>query len=100
MKIDPGVKQVTLPTATENRPTQAKSGARPDAEQTDVKLSSRAAQLKELETRLAAIPVVDRAKVENIKQAIASGQYAVNADNVAQGLIDSVKDMLHVAKSK
>ena len=100
MKIDPGVKQVSLPTATENRPAQAKTGARPGTEQTDVKLSPRAAQLQELETQLAAIPVVDRSRVENIKQAIASGQYAVNADNVAQGLIDSVKDMLHVAKSK
>lgn len=100
MKIDPGVKQVTLPSAVENRPAQAKAGARPDGEQTDVTLSPRANQLKELETRLAAIPVVDRAKVENIKQAIASGQYTVNPENVAQGLIDSVKEMLHVAKSK
>ena len=100
MKIDPGVKQVTLPSAAENRPAQAKAGTRPDAEQTDVILSPRANQLKELETQLAAIPVVDRAKVENIKQAIASGQYTVNPENVAQGLVDSVKEMLHVAKSK
>lgn len=100
MKIDPGVKQVPLPSAVENRPAQAKTGARPGAEQTDVTLSPRVAQLQELETQLAAIPVVDRAKVENIKAAIASGQYAINPDNVAQGLIDSVKEMLHVAKSK
>ncbi len=100
MKIDPGVKQVTLPSAAENRPAQAKADTRPASEQTDVTLSPRAAQLKELETQLAAIPVVDRARVESIKQAIASGQYTVNPDNVAQGLVDSVKEMLHVAKSK
>lgn len=100
MKIDPGVKQVTLPPAVDNRPAQAKAGSRPDSEQTDVKLSSRAAQLQALEARLAAIPVVDRAKVDSIKEAIASGQYTVNVDNVAQGLVDSVKDMLHVAKPR
>lgn len=100
MKIDPGVKQVTLPSAVDNRPAQAKPGARPGSEQTEVSLSARAAQLKALETQLAAIPLVDRAKVDSIKAAIASGQYSVNADNVAQGLVDSVKDMLHVAKPK
>lgn len=100
MKIDPGVKQVTLPSAVDNRPAQAKSGARPGAEQTAVQLSPRAAQLQALESQLAAIPVVDRAKVDSIKAAIASGQYSVNADNVAQGLVDSVKEMLHVAKSQ
>lgn len=100
MKIDPGVKQVTLPPAVDNRPTQAKPGTRPSSEQNNVQLSSRAAQLQALETQLAAIPLVDRAKVDSIKEAISSGQYSVNAENVAQGLVDSVKDMLHVAKSK
>ena len=66
--------------------------------QTEVTLSPRAAQLKELETQLAAIPVVDRARVENIKQAIASGQYTINTDNIGEQLLDSVKDMLNAAK--
>lgn len=100
MKIEPGIKQVNLPAAVENRPAQSKAGGRAGAEQTDVTLSTRAAQLKALETQLAAIPAVDRAKVESIKQAIASGQYAINPDNVAQGLVDSVKEMLHVAREK
>lgn len=100
MKIDPGVKPVTLPTAAENRPAQARAGSQPGTERTDVSLSPRAAQLKELESQLAAIPVVDRARVDAIKAAIASGQYSVNAENVGQALVDSVKDMLHVAKSR
>jgi len=98
MKIDPGVKQVTLPSAVDTRP--AKAEAKPNTEQTDVNLSARAAQLQALETRLTAIPLIDRAKVDSIKEAIAAGQYTVNADNVAQGLVDSVKDMLHVAKPR
>lgn len=98
MKIDPSLKQVTLPTAAENRPAQAKGNAPADAGKTAVTLSQRAADLQQLEAQLAAIPVVDRARVENIKQAIASGQYTINAENIADGLIDSVKEMLHVAK--
>ncbi|WP_296754457.1 flagellar biosynthesis anti-sigma factor FlgM [Thiobacillus sp.] len=98
MKIDPGLKQVTLPAAAENRPAQPQANKRSDTEQTDVTLSPRAAQLKQLETQLAAIPVVDRARVDSIKEAIASGQYSIKPENIAAGLIDSVKEMLHVAR--
>lgn len=98
MKIDPGLKQVTLPSTVENRPAQGGTKARAGEQQTDVTLSTRAAQLKELETQLAAIPVVDRARVDSIKQAIASGEYAVNTENIAEGLLHSVKEMLRVAK--
>lgn len=98
MKIDPGLKQVTLPASLENRSAPPQANKRADTEQTDVTLSQRAVELKQLETQLAAIPVVDRARVDSIKEAIASGQYTINTENIAEGLIDSVKEMLHVAK--
>lgn len=98
MKIDPGTKQITLPTSVENRPAKTQTNPRAPAEQTEVSLSQRATQLKDLETRLEAIPVVDRARVESIKEAIASGQYTIKPENIAAGLIDSVKEMLHAAK--
>ena len=98
MKIDPGLKQVTLPNPVENRAGQAANNKPAETPQTDVSLSPRAIQLKQLETQLAAIPVVDRARVDNIKAAIASGQYTINTGNIAENLLDSVKEMLHVAK--
>lgn len=98
MKIDPGQKPVSLPAAIENRAAQPQTNTRADTEQTDVTLSQRAAQMKQLETQLAAIPVIDRARVDSIKEAIASGQYTINTENIADGLIDSVKEMLRVAK--
>lgn len=98
MKIDPSLPQAPLPSAVEKRPGQAQAQTGVTADQTDVTLSARSAQLKELETQLAAIPVVDRARVENIKQAIASGQYTINTDNIGEQLLDSVKDMLNAAK--
>ena len=98
MKIDSGVTQVTLPTSVETRSEQAQSSKRVDSEQTEVSLSTRATQLKEMEAQLAAIPVVDRARVDSIKETIASGQYAIDTGNIASSLIDSVKEMLHVAR--
>ncbi len=99
MKIDPGMKPISLPLAADNRAAQGGAKTQTDTpQQTDVTLSPRAAQLKELEAQLAAIPVVDRARVDSIKQAIASGQYSINTDNIAGSLLDSVKEMLHVAK--
>lgn len=101
MKIDPGLKHLTLPPAADSRspPAEARAGTGTDAaRKTDVTLSERAAQLKQLESQLAAIPVVDRARVDSIKEAIASGQYAIKPENIAQGLLDSVKEMLHVAR--
>ena len=98
MKIDPGLKQITLPNTVENRVGQAEGNKRADPQQTEVTLSSRATQLQQLETQLAAIPVVDRARVDSIKEAIASGQYTIKPENIAEGLLDSVKEMLHVAK--
>ncbi len=99
MKIDPGLKQLTPPASVENRPAQPQTNnTRADAGRTNVTLSPRAAELKQLETRLAAIPVVNRARVDGIKEAIASGQYAIKPENIAEELIDSVKEMLHVAQ--
>lgn len=97
MKIDPGLKQLTLPASVENRPAQPQANKHADTEQTDVSLSQRAVELKQIETRLAAIPVVDRARVDSIKEAIASGQYTIDTGNIAESLIDAVKEMLHVA---
>ncbi len=98
MKIDPGPKQLAPPLAAENRAVSPQPNKPAGTEQTDVTLSPRAAQLKQLEAQLAAIPVVDRARVDSIKEAIASGQYTINSENISESLINSVKEMLHVAK--
>lgn len=98
MKIDPGLKPITLPNSVETRSGKAEDAKPADAQKTDVNLSPRALQLKQLESQLAAIPVVDRARVDSIKQAITRGEYTINTGNIAENLLNSVKEMLHVAK--
>jgi len=57
----------------------------------NVTLSS---QLQGLEGQVASSSVFDANKVEEIKAAIAGGQFQVNPEKVASGLISNVADLL------
>lgn len=65
----------------------------------NVTLSPMAAQLQSLEATLASENVFDAEKVAAIKSAIAEGQFKVSSEKVADGLIESVKDLLNTKKT-
>lgn len=65
----------------------------------NVTLSSMASQLQTLEATLGADNVFDSEKVAAIKSAIADGQFKVSSEKVADGLIESVKDLLNTKKT-
>jgi negative regulator of flagellin synthesis FlgM len=98
MKIDDSIKK-TAGLSVNTAPARAgKSVEKPavDAKQGDsVHISS---QLQSIAGQLAGSSVFDSAKVEEIKAAIANGQFQVNAEKVAEGLIDTVKDLIHPRK--
>ncbi len=64
----------------------------------NVTLSTLSSQMKTLEAKVANTEVFDAGKVDEIKSAIASGQFKVDSDKIADGLISSVKDLLNTQK--
>jgi len=80
-----------------NRPENNVSRSEPSVDQQangrpstadTVSLTETSAQIRSLENSLAELPVVDTQRVESIRQAIADGSYQVNAQTVADKLID------------
>ncbi len=61
---------------------------------TSVHLGATAAQLQSMEASMANTPLVDMAKVAEIKQAISEGRFRVNSSVVADRLIETVKDLI------
>jgi len=59
-----------------------------------VQLSSLSSSLNKAEAAMASTPVVDRGRVNEIRQAISEGRFKVDADRIAEGLIDSVRQIL------
>ena len=98
MKIDPGLKPIHPPASVETRPIESPSTKGAAGEQTQVSLSARASQLNQMEARLATVAVVDRSRVDNIKAALAAGKYTINTENIADTLLTSAKEILHVSK--
>lgn len=89
MKIDNSVKTGQIAGETKTRATRETSSSPAQASGgTQVALSGKVDQL------VAQAPVVDSAKVDEIKQAISDGRFQVNPEKVADGLIESVRQML------
>ncbi len=61
---------------------------------TSVSLGSTTAKLQSMESSMASSPVVDAAKVNEIRQAISEGRFKVNSEVVADRLIETVKDLI------
>lgn len=59
-----------------------------------VESSSLSSRLAEIQASLSNVPVVDSSRVDDIKAAISEGRFKVNADKVADSLIESVRQML------
>ncbi len=73
---------------------KADSSAAPQPGSTSVSLGSTAAQLHSMENSMAGTPVVDSAKVAEIRQAISEGRFKVNSGVVAERLLQTVRDLL------
>ena len=105
MKIDKPGKPLPANPIAEGRPQAApkgKSSPPPAAQQsgsTSVSLGSTATQLQSMESSMASAPLVNAAKVAEIKQAISEGRFKVDASVVADSLIRSVTDLISSHKA-
>jgi negative regulator of flagellin synthesis FlgM len=103
MKIENTLKPVGTSPVGENQTRSSRAdahatkGASVGGEK--VNLSPLSSQLKEAEASLKNVPVVDKARVEEIKQAISQGKFKVNAEVVADKLIDAAKELVNSRKA-
>ena len=68
----------------------AAAGAGASAQNTEATLSG----AQNVESILASTPVVNAERVAEIKRAIAEGRFQMNPERIADGLLQSVRDML------
>ena len=100
MNISDSIKKmgvgVDKPTLDKGAASSDKAASTPTAKASsdNVTLSSASVQLQSLESGLAAGEVFDANKVEEIKAAIARGDFSVDTAKVADGLLQSVKDLI------
>lgn len=101
MKIDDSLKK-TAGLGVGAAQTRAGKGAekagavsKAPAESDTVKLSSKLESL----AQVGGNSVFDAKKVEEIKAAIAEGRFQVDPEKVANGLLDTVNDLLHTRKA-
>ena len=94
VKTTPGLPATSTPAAGANKGAERAAGAAPAATDS-VRLSS---QGQALAGAVGAGAVFDTKKVERIKSAIADGQFQVNSDKVADGLLETVRGLLHSRK--
>ncbi len=95
MKIDNSVKGIGTARVQEGRAKKSPA-ERKDAAGVDdsVDLTSTASQLQMLESALANSGVMDMEKVESVRRAIAEGRFQVDAEAVAERLVEDVVEGL------
>jgi negative regulator of flagellin synthesis FlgM len=97
MKIDNSTKSLTGNASLEDsgrfarRPPE-ESAAPPISAQ--VQLSPLSAQLQSIHRGFADTPVIDAARVAELKSAIASGHFTINADKIADRLLETVRELI------
>ncbi|MCU6433216.1 flagellar biosynthesis anti-sigma factor FlgM [Undibacterium sp. Jales W-56] len=101
MKINDALKSASgLPTGPQQVRTdqQAEKAEVPSTPSAKVQISSLSTQLQALQNTQASSSVFEAKKVEEIKLAISEGRFQVNSEKVADGLLETVKDLLNARK--
>lgn len=96
MKIDSSIKSAGPGAVSGGASRAGKGAASPPNSGTGarVQLSPLSSQMQAIESSMADTPVVDGARVAEIRQAIAEGRFKVNPDAVADHLLQAARELL------
>lgn len=84
--------------ARTDKPADTKAGGPTTTPSINVQISPLSSQLQALQSAQASGAVFEAKKVEEIKLAISEGRFQVNSEKVADGLLETVKDLLNARK--
>jgi negative regulator of flagellin synthesis FlgM len=89
VKIDNNIKSIPAPRGKDAKSAASRllQSAEPPAVSDNVRLTDTSEKMRQLESDLSNIDITDAAKVESIRQAIADGNFKVDEEAVAEGLI-------------
>lgn len=94
-KLGIGVDKPALDKGSASKSSDKTTAATTTSAATDnVTLSSASVQLQSIEAGMASGAVYDTKKVDEIKAAIARGEFSVDTGKVADGLLQTVKDLI------
>lgn len=95
MKIDSSIKPVGVSVGeTRREPARPAAGGSKTSQSAEVAISPLSSRLQAMEGAMASAPVVNSERVDAIRQAIAAGTFQVDTSRIADGLIDSVRQLL------
>jgi negative regulator of flagellin synthesis FlgM len=101
MKIDNGFKAPTtgaIPDESERTAKKRVAGSTSPVD-TNVRISPLSSHMHAIEQGFADTPVVDSARVSELKQAISNGHFKVDAEKVADRLLTTVQDLIRAHKA-
>ena len=94
MKVDGSLQGTALTGATNQVAPRAKNTATNNVSQDSVSLSDASSQMQSLEASVKQASGFDASKVEAVKQAISEGRFTINAEQIADNLIASVRELI------
>ena len=101
MKIDKRIPPTTVSKAPTTRAKGAgKTGKTPAPGADSLTLTESSTRMRAMEAELANVDIADASKIESVKDALAKGTFTVDAEIVADRLIDHSKESLRKRPKK